>query len=160
MAKPPKSSMMALSAALAPAKEKKTEGDAPEVQKEGAAHAGEKVLATEEAGTKVLEDADNTKGAPAAPAEPPKEEKGPVKITTNGQLLKALWSSRGNVFFATDTFPVPLAVVKKEMTEFLKTKSDLNGPAPFDLVPRADNTGSDLIARPEYAEFLKNQAAS
>lgn len=150
MAKTPKSSMMALSAALAPAKEKPA-GDAPLVDDKKEETTGEAPAGDAAA-----------PAAPAAsaPAEQPKEDKGPVKITTNGQLLKALWSSRGNVFFTTDQFPVPLAVVKKEMTEHLKTQSDLNGPAPFDLVPRADNTGSDLIARPEYAEFLKNQAKS
>jgi len=126
--------------------------------------AAENVVGATAAGTKVLDDADNVKtdstpaaSAPATPAAPTKEPKGPVKIETNQQLLKALWSSRGNVFFKVDSFPVPLAIVKKEMTEYLKTQADANGPAPYDLVPRTNETASDLVVRPEYTEFLKNQ---
>ena len=89
--------------------------------------------------------------ADAAPADAPKgkkaKEEGPVKIETNQQLLKALWSSRGKVFIAVDSFPIPLVIEKSCMTDYLKNQATPGDPAPYDLVPRADNTGSDLVVR-------------
>lgn len=86
--------------------------------------------------------------AAAAPAKgKDKKPEGPVKIETCQQLLKALWSSRGKVFIAVDSFPIPLVIEKSCMTDYLKNVATPTDPAPYDLVPRADNTGSDLVVR-------------
>jgi hypothetical protein len=145
-----KSTMNMMADALAPAKADKKVATAPaaEAQTIGAGDVGQVPAGVAET---------PAASAPATPTAPTKEPKGPVKIETNQQLLKALWSSRGNVYIKVDSFPVPLAVVKKEMTEYLKTQADANGPAPYDLVPRANETASDLVIRPEYAESLKTK---
>lgn len=64
-------------------------------------------------------------------------------IETCMELCKALWSSRGKVFLKVPEFPVPISIEKSSMTDFLKAHP--NEPATYNLVPRADNTGSDLI---------------
>jgi hypothetical protein len=74
---------------------------------------------------------------------------------TNGQLQKAIWSTRGNIYVHPEGFNSPVAIVKADMTTRLKSAKaeDLCG---FHLKPRAGKDGgADLIAIKKVAPGSK-----
>ena len=148
-----KTSMEMMADAVAPTKSDKVKATPPNRPvAEGTAKTGDskpEIANANDTSKAIAEVAAAKRDEAAADAPKGKKEKdaGPVKIETCQQLLKALWSSRGKVYLAVDSFPVPLAVEKSVMTDYLKNVAVATDPAPYDLVPRANETASDLIPR-------------
>lgn len=81
----------------------------------------------------------------AAAADAPKAEKkpkdeGPKVIKSNEDLMKAIWSSRGNVYAPVTGMGLSLAIVKSDLTNILKA-GDLKADALFNLVTRKGPDG-------------------
>lgn len=67
---------------------------------------------------------------------------------TNAQLLKAIWSTRGNVQAQIQGFDFGLSIIKSDLVEILKA-SPAGDPAPFTLIPKGGKEGgATLIAVP------------
>lgn len=88
--------------------------------------------------------------APVAAVAAPKVSAGDAAIAackkagaSNGTVLKAVWSTRGNIFADVAGFDGGIAIIKSDLTAMLKALP-ADEASVFVLTPRADGSGADL----------------
>lgn len=99
----------------------------------------------------------STSTAPVSTAAAPKVSAGDKAIAASvkaggkaSELVKALWSIRGDLRVRVAGFPAPVAVVKAEIVRSVQALKD-DAPAPYVLEKLPGNAGWLLVAAPKAA---------